>query len=91
MGVSPPVTVVESGTEFDQPVATPNTLPSSGGSVVISGNTSDPDGTTLHLLLGGADTGVTTTSSGGSYAFPAYTVPANTSFEAETLTFTVST
>lgn len=89
MGVSPPVVVTESGAEFDQPTATPNPV-ASGGTVVIAGNTSDPDATTLHLFLGGTDTGVTTTASGGSYTFPAFTVPANPTTLPEQLTFTVS-
>jgi hypothetical protein len=87
--LSPSVTVTVAAAEFAQPVATPATLPASGGSVVISGTTSDPDGTSYALYLAGADTTLRTTSSGGAYAFPAFPVPANTALSAETLVFTV--
>jgi hypothetical protein len=88
---SPAVTVTEAGAEFAQPVASPASLPSTGGAVVISGTTSDPDGTTYYLYANGVDTGVSTTSSGGAFTFPAYTVAPNTSISPVTISFTVST
>jgi hypothetical protein len=91
MGASPPVTVTEAPAEFDQPVATPATLPNTGGPVVVSGNTTDPDGTTFHLLVNGTDSGLITTSSGGAYSFPAYTVAPNPALTPATVTFDVST
>ena len=90
MGASSPVVVTEAGAEFDQPTANPPSLPAAGGAVTIAGNTSDPDGTVLHLLLGGSDTGLTATVASGAYTFT-YTAPANTALTPLSLSFTVST
>ena len=78
MGTSPAVSVSVAPAEFDTPVADVSTEPAAGGPVVVSGHTSDPDGTVLTLLDNGTPTPITTSASGGSYSFPPYTLPPNT-------------
>lgn len=89
MPTSPAVVVTEAPADFDQPVATPPSVPNTGGDTVISGNTSAPDGTVLHLFVGTTDTGLTATAAGGKYSFPAYSIPTNTTLSSVQDSFTV--
>jgi hypothetical protein len=69
---------------------TPAEVPPAGGAVALSGATNLPDGTTLHLLLNGTDTGQTAVTSSGAYSF-SYAIPPNATLNPITDTFTVST
>ena len=89
--VSAPVSVTEAAAPPSITLeATTPSLPSTGGDPGLHGTAVLPDGTTVHLLLNGADTGVSATVSGGTYPF-VYNVPANATANAVTLTFTAST
>lgn len=89
--VSNPVTVTEAGAPALTLTVDQASLPYTGGPLnftVASQNLAD--GTVVHLLKDGQDTGATGTISGNAAAIP-YADPANESPSPVTDTFTVST
>jgi hypothetical protein len=83
------VTVSEDAAPFTISITVaPMEVPYTGGTVSVAATTNLPDGTTLNLLVNGANAG-TTTSSGGAAGF-SYAVPANSTTLAVPFTFQVT-